>query len=117
MKFLIVFAFVGQLMLFHHCQASLVGWILGRDSSPFSSLSSDKKPNDVIKDNQPAEEGSQQEVSDSSPSSNLNIPFELSIADEKFISDAQKYTDLKLSELDVCQHKVRSDFTQPVGSN
>ena len=39
-----------------------------------------------------------------------DIPFELTVADEKFIADAQKYTDLSLSELDVCQHKVSIHF-------
>lgn len=35
------------------------------------------------------------------------IPYEVSTADEKFISEAAKLTGLALSELDSCQHRVR----------
>ena len=84
--------------------ASLVGWILGRDSSPFNILSSEKQfdklmtetKNDVIP------------TADSAVQARSDIPFELTVADEKFIADAQKYTDLSLSELDLCQHKVHN---------
>lgn len=34
------------------------------------------------------------------------IPYEVSIADEKFISEAAKLTGVALSELDSCQHRV-----------
>lgn len=35
------------------------------------------------------------------------IPYEVSTADEKFISEAAKLTGVALSELDLCQHRVR----------
>lgn len=38
---------------------------------------------------------------------NNKIPYEVSTADEKFISEAAKLTGLALSELDSCQHRVR----------
>lgn len=34
------------------------------------------------------------------------IPYEVSTADEKFIAEAAKLTDVALSELDSCQHRV-----------
>ncbi|XP_042239343.1 protein brambleberry-like isoform X2 [Homarus americanus] len=34
------------------------------------------------------------------------IPFEIKSSDEKFLMEAAAYTSLKLSELDVCHHKV-----------
>lgn len=37
---------------------------------------------------------------------NNRIPYEVSIADEKFISEAAKLTGVALSELDSCQHRV-----------
>ncbi|KAL3282470.1 hypothetical protein HHI36_005653 [Cryptolaemus montrouzieri] len=37
---------------------------------------------------------------------NLNIPYEVSTMDEKFISEAAKLTGVALSELDSCQQKV-----------
>ena len=36
------------------------------------------------------------------------IPFEITVAAEKFISEASSYTSVVLSELDVCHHKVIS---------
>ena len=94
------------LLLGNGGQASLVGWILGRDSSPFNILGSEKQFDKLMAE-------SNQNIATELPSSEENavqarsdIPFELTIADEKFIADAQKYTDLNLSELDVCQHKV-----------
>lgn len=39
---------------------------------------------------------------------NKRIPYEVSTADEKFISEAAKLTGLALSELDSCQHRVRA---------
>ena len=110
MKFLALFVFIGQLVLFHHGQASFVGWILGRDSSPFSLSSSETKFDHLMSDKEEIREEPQKEIPDSISVETLKIPFELSVADEKFITDAQKYTDLKLSELDVCQHKVSYNF-------
>ncbi|XP_046463606.1 protein brambleberry-like [Daphnia pulex] len=86
--------------------SSLVGWILGRDSSPFNILSSEKQFDKLMA---VAKEDDKIEVSEpdeSAVQARSDIPFELSVADEKFIADAQKYTDLSLSELDVCQHKL-----------
>lgn len=34
------------------------------------------------------------------------IPYEVSVADEKFIHEAAKLTGVALSELDSCQHRV-----------
>lgn len=34
------------------------------------------------------------------------VPYEVSIPDEKFISEAAKLTGVALSELDSCQHRV-----------
>jgi hypothetical protein len=36
----------------------------------------------------------------------VKVPFEISIEDEKFLQEARKYTSLKLSDLDDCQHRV-----------
>ena len=89
-------------------EANLVAWLLGRDSSPFIPLSSDNNFDLLMSQTETVEE------EPVNPDNLLvevsKIPFELSAADEKFIADAQKYTDLKLSELDVCQHKVRCCF-------
>ncbi len=82
--------------------ASLVGWILGRDSSPFNILSSEKQFDKLMIETKKEIPSSD----DSAVQARSDIPFELSVADEKFIADAQKYTDLNLSELDLCQHKV-----------
>lgn len=38
------------------------------------------------------------------------IPYEVSTADEKFIAEAAKLTDVALSELDSCQHRVSVFF-------
>ena len=35
------------------------------------------------------------------------VPFEVRSADEKFMAAVKKTSELELSELDVCQHKVR----------
>ncbi|GLG94206.1 Uncharacterized protein GBIM_01465 [Gryllus bimaculatus] len=35
-----------------------------------------------------------------------NVPYEAKTDDEKFLEAAKKYTDLQLSELDTCQHKI-----------
>ena len=93
------------------CHAGMLNWLLGRETSPFNPFNSDKgfetlleKADQVAvstpsdKKNYPEEDGLSQALS--------SIPFELSVADEKFIADAQKYSDLSLSELDICQHKV-----------
>jgi hypothetical protein len=37
------------------------------------------------------------------------VPFEINTEDEKFLQAAKKYTSLKLSELDDCQHRVSSE--------
>ena len=37
------------------------------------------------------------------------VPFEVRSADEKFLAAVKKTSELELSELDVCQHKVRRD--------
>jgi len=36
----------------------------------------------------------------------VTVPFEVATEDEKFLQEAQKYTSLKLSDLDTCQHRV-----------
>ena len=36
----------------------------------------------------------------------VKIPFEVNTEDEKFLEEAKKYTSLKLSDLDSCQHHV-----------
>ena len=114
MQFCVLLTFVGQLVLFNFSQASFVGWILGRDSSPFSVSSSGIKSDKSMSHNEQNIEEPPHDISDNSPVEISKIPFELSFADEKFIADAQKYTDLKLSELDVCQHKVSSNIFPPV---
>lgn len=87
-------------------RGSLVGWILGRDSSPFNVLESEKQFEKLM--SQAKEEiNVEPKTIENAVLARSDIPFELSVADEKFIADAQKYTDLSLSELDVCQHRVR----------
>ncbi|XP_067005674.2 protein brambleberry [Anabrus simplex] len=41
----------------------------------------------------------------------VKVPFEAKTDDEKFLEEAKKYTSLKLSELDSCQHKVIMQIT------
>lgn len=97
------------------CRASVLNWLLGRDSSPFSPFNSDQDfdklveetESGLVADSQPPPPQVPPE-SDAINQAMKSIPFELTTADEKFIADARKYTDLNLSELDVCQHKVRS---------
>jgi hypothetical protein len=36
----------------------------------------------------------------------VKVPFEVTTEDEKFLQEAKKYTSLKLSDLDDCQHRV-----------
>lgn len=99
------------------CNGSLVGWLLGRDNSPFSILNSDKDFDKLLTKTEQASKGlppNQHENEVNAIQSKTDIPFELSVADEKFIADAQKYTDLSLSELDVCQHKVSSGFLNSI---
>jgi hypothetical protein len=36
----------------------------------------------------------------------VTVPFEVTTEDEKFLQEAKKYTSLKLSDLDTCQHHV-----------
>lgn len=36
----------------------------------------------------------------------VTVPFEVAAEDEKFLQEAKKYTSLKLSDLDTCQHHV-----------
>jgi hypothetical protein len=36
----------------------------------------------------------------------VKVPFEVTSEDEKFLQEAKKYTSLKLSDLDECQHHV-----------
>nr|CAD7404690.1 unnamed protein product [Timema poppensis] len=40
------------------------------------------------------------------PTTLKKVPYELMTTDEKFLEDAKKFLDVKLSDLDVCQHKV-----------
>lgn len=87
------------------CDGSLVGWILGRDSSPFNILSSEKQFDKLMSQTQ-TEKAPEEKLEHDTSISTSSVPFELSVADEKFIADAQKYTDLSLSELDLCQHRV-----------
>lgn len=98
------------LLLITTCRASFVGWIIGRDNSPFDILNSENHFEDLMAKTSgkvdPAKE-SAQPVEENAVAA---IPFELSVAEEKFLADAQKYTDLILSELDVCQHKVNIYF-------
>ena len=94
------------LLVITTCRASFVGWIIGRDNSPFNILNSDNHFEDLMAKSsgnvEPLKESSQP-VEENAVAA---IPFELSVAEEKFLADAQKYTDLILSELDICQHKV-----------
>ncbi|KAK4029654.1 protein brambleberry [Daphnia magna] len=106
MKFILYF--IAIILLGTSSQSSLVGWILGRDSSPFNILNSEKQFDKLMTATTTNEE---HKIETYDPKENAiearsDIPFELSVADEKFIADAQKYTDLSLSELDVCQHKL-----------
>lgn len=36
----------------------------------------------------------------------VTVPFEVKTEDEKFLQEAKKYTGLKMSDLDTCQHRV-----------
>jgi hypothetical protein len=36
----------------------------------------------------------------------VKVPYEVTTEDEKFLQEAKKYTSLKLSDLDACQHHV-----------
>jgi hypothetical protein len=36
----------------------------------------------------------------------IKVPYEAKTEDEKFLQEAKKYTNLKLSDLDACQHHV-----------
>jgi hypothetical protein len=36
----------------------------------------------------------------------VKVPFEVTTEDEKFLQEAKKYTNIKLSDLDACQHHV-----------
>jgi hypothetical protein len=36
----------------------------------------------------------------------VKVPFEVTTEDEKFLQEAKKYTSLKVSDLDACQHHV-----------
>lgn len=107
MRFSIFTLLFFSFMLFFatRCEASLVGWILGRDSSPFNILNSEKQFDKLMTQTKTAEPPNNAQDDDTSLSASA-VPFELSVADEKFIADAQKYTDLALSELDLCQHRV-----------
>jgi hypothetical protein len=40
----------------------------------------------------------------------VKVPFEVTTEDEKFLQEAEKYTSLKLSDLDTCQHHVSESF-------
>lgn len=93
-------------VLFRCSEASFVGWILGRDSSPFNILDSEKQFDKLMSQTESVETPIEKLEHDTSVSTS-SVPFELSVADEKFIADAQKYTDLSLSELDLCQHRVQ----------
>lgn len=107
-------AFAGLVLLVlavSNCHASLVGWLLGRDNSPFEILNTDKDFDKLLtRADQVAASSSHGQKEDRNGEHSIqatsDIPFELSLADEKFIADAQKYTDLSLSELDKCQHRV-----------
>ena len=84
------FLFIFTIFFIHGGEANLVAWLLGRESSASIPSINVEEPT----------------IADNSLASTSNIPFELSSADEKFIADAQKYTELKLSDLDICQHKL-----------
>lgn len=102
---LLLYSVLALVFLSANSHASLVGWILGRDSSPFNILSSEKQFEQLMSQ---AEENNDEppDYDSNAVQARSDIPFELTVADEKFIADAQKYTDLSLSELDMCQHKV-----------
>lgn len=40
------------------------------------------------------------------PAIAVHVPYEQNSEDAKFLADAKKYTDLQLSDLDECQHRV-----------
>jgi hypothetical protein len=105
-KMKITLYLVAIILLGTGSHSSLVGWILGRDSSPFNILSSEKQFDKLMAVAKADDKIEVSEPDESAVQARSDIPFELSVADEKFIADAQKYTDLSLSELDVCQHKV-----------
>jgi hypothetical protein len=94
------------LLLVTVCRASFVGWIIGRDNSPFDILNSENHFEDLMAKSSGKVEPAKDAVQPIEENAVAAIPFELSVAEEKFLADAQKYTDLILSELDVCQHKV-----------
>lgn len=106
MYYLQVLTITSLLLQLALCQSGVLNWLLGRNSK-HSGLIEDFEDDDVpLPANlKPSIVNVQSDEVDfyKSPTS---IPFELSVADEKFIADAQKYTDLNLSQLDVCQHKV-----------
>ncbi|KAI9560103.1 hypothetical protein GHT06_014113 [Daphnia sinensis] len=104
MKFIVYF--VAVILLGTSSQSSLVGWILGRDSSPFNILNSEKQFDKLMTVTNEEHKIETYDPKENAIEARSDIPFELSLADEKFIADAQKYTDLSLSELDVCQHKL-----------
>lgn len=104
----LILYFVATVLLGASSQSSLVGWILGRDSSPFNILSSEKQFDKLMTVTNDEHKIETYDPKENAIEARSEIPFELSVADEKFIADAQKYTDLSLSELDVCQHKVRN---------
>ena len=106
----IVLYLVAVILLGNGTHSSLVGWILGRDSSPFNILSSEKQFDKLMSVTKEEDKIDVSDPHESAVEARSDIPFELTVADEKFISDAQKYTDLSLSELDVCQHKVSIHF-------
>ena len=46
-------------------------------------------------------------VEDNEVTASVKIPFEIKSVDEKFLKEATELGAIKLSELDVCHHKVR----------
>jgi hypothetical protein len=106
----IILYLVAVILLGNGTHSSLVGWILGRDSSPFNILSSEKQFDKLMSVTKEEDKIDVSDPHESAVEASSDIPFELTVADEKFIADAQKYTDLSLSELDVCQHKVSIHF-------
>nr|CAH0113208.1 unnamed protein product [Daphnia galeata] len=102
----IILYLVAVILLGNGTHSSLVGWILGRDSSPFNILSSEKQFDKLMSVTKEEDKIDVSDPHESAVEARSDIPFELTVADEKFIADAQKYTDLSLSELDVCQHKL-----------
>ena len=101
---------MAMILLGNGTHSSLVGWILGRDSSPFNILSSEKQFDKLMAVTKEEDKVDVSNPHESAVEARSDIPFELTVADEKFIADAQKYTDLSLSELDVCQHKVSRQY-------